>query len=180
MDIICRKDAQQQGLNTYFTGKPCKNGHTTKRFVDSGVCYGCIEVNARKYRTANRNVVNAKVKDWRRNNPDYYNQRYAVDSNRSRSWTKQWKANNPDKVALHADRRRDILKRATPPWFERELVQKVYQKRDELSSLWNVDLTVDHVIPLQGKTVCGLHCWLNLQIIERKENGRKRNKTSNC
>jgi 5-methylcytosine-specific restriction endonuclease McrA len=119
------------------------------------------------------------VRDWRRDNPEYYTQRYADDNTNSKRWTKRWKQNNPDKVALLVDRRRDILKQATPLWFERDKVQIVYKKRDELKQLWDVDLTVDHVIPLQGKTICGLHCWLNLQLIERRENGRKHNKSTN-
>ncbi len=116
------------------------------------------------------------TKRWRRANPAYYNNRYAKSSEPSKTFTKRWKSKNPDKVALLVDTRKKVLKQSTPPWFEHDLVNTIYRKRDELSRLWGVDLTVDHVVPLQGKKVCGLHCWINLQLIERKENGRKHNK----
>ena len=42
MDIKTRKQAMMAGENTYFTGKPCKNGHMSYRYVQSGACYDCI------------------------------------------------------------------------------------------------------------------------------------------
>ena len=35
---------------------------------------------------------------------------------------------------------------------------------------------VDHIIPLQGKIVSGLHIHTNMQIIPKRENCRKSNK----
>lgn len=42
MDIISRKAAREAGLNKYYTGIPCKNGHHNMRYVQSGTCQGCI------------------------------------------------------------------------------------------------------------------------------------------
>ena len=42
MEIKTRKEAMMAGENTYFTGKPCKNGHMSYRYVQSGTCYDCI------------------------------------------------------------------------------------------------------------------------------------------
>jgi hypothetical protein len=42
MEIKTRKQAMIAGENTYFTGKACKNGHLSYRYVQSGACYDCI------------------------------------------------------------------------------------------------------------------------------------------
>jgi hypothetical protein len=42
MEIKTRKQAMMAGENRYFTGKPCKNGHMSFRYVQSGACYDCI------------------------------------------------------------------------------------------------------------------------------------------
>lgn len=42
MQIISRAEAAALGLNKYFTGKPCKNGHVNHRYLKSGSCQSCI------------------------------------------------------------------------------------------------------------------------------------------
>lgn len=42
MEIISRKDARAAGLNKYYTGQACKNGHVDYRYVQSGACRSCI------------------------------------------------------------------------------------------------------------------------------------------
>jgi hypothetical protein len=41
MNITSRKDALAQGLARYFTGKPCKHGHTGERHTVNGLCVQC-------------------------------------------------------------------------------------------------------------------------------------------
>lgn len=42
MEIKSRAEAKKASEKTYFTGKPCQNGHTAKRYTQSGSCAGCI------------------------------------------------------------------------------------------------------------------------------------------
>lgn len=42
MEIKTRKQAAAAGESKYFTGKPCKNDHTTYRYTTSGACAACI------------------------------------------------------------------------------------------------------------------------------------------
>lgn len=42
MNVINRSEAKRQGLKQYFTGDPCKNGHTTYRYTQSGTCAACL------------------------------------------------------------------------------------------------------------------------------------------
>lgn len=42
MKLISRKEAKEQGLTHYFTGKGCKRGHVSKRYVSSTGCFDCV------------------------------------------------------------------------------------------------------------------------------------------
>lgn len=42
MEILTRREAIQRKLGEYFTGLPCRNGHTAKRYTQSSACYECI------------------------------------------------------------------------------------------------------------------------------------------
>jgi hypothetical protein len=48
--IETRSNAKAAGRKIYFTGKECKHGHITYRYVDSGTCSECINGNNRKAR----------------------------------------------------------------------------------------------------------------------------------
>ncbi|RTL93858.1 hypothetical protein EJV44_15395 [Ancylobacter aquaticus] len=47
MSPLSRQDALKSGVSTYFTGLPCKSGHTTRRYTKSGHCVACQQANAR-------------------------------------------------------------------------------------------------------------------------------------
>ena len=76
-----------------------------------------------------------------------------------------------------AKRRAAKLKR-TPSWSSTEDEQKIkdlYIKAKELEKKYNVKYHVDHIIPLQGKLVSGLHIFSNLQVITAIDNMSKSN-----
>ena len=58
---------------------------------------------------------------------------------------------------------------ATPAWVDHAALVAVYTE----ASAQN--LTVDHIVPLKHKRVCGLHVPWNLQLLTRSENSRKHN-----
>ena len=73
-------------------------------------------------------------------------------------------------------KRRAAKARATPKWASIELIEKIYAQAEMIERRTGIKQHVDHVIPLRGKTVCGLHVPANLQVISAKENIRKSNK----
>ena len=67
------------------------------------------------------------------------------------------------------------LARATPIWVDRKAIEKIYADCVATTRATGIAHDVDHIVPLRGKEVCGLHVPWNLRIIPSKENHRKSN-----
>ena len=68
---------------------------------------------------------------------------------------------------------------ATPPWVTEEelrMMNDIYEEARRLTRETGVHHQVDHIVPLQGKTVSGLHVFSNLQILTQVENVSKSNR----
>ena len=88
----------------------------------------------------------------------------------------KWRAANPGLVKANAARWRAALVQATPAWANQKKIAEFYETADGLSMLTGEWYHVDHIVPLQGKTVRGLHCEANLQVLPEVENIRKGNR----
>lgn len=70
----------------------------------------------------------------------------------------------------HMLRRRVAEERATPSWANQDEIRKICEETAALQAATGVKYHVDHIVPLRGKTVCGLHCEANLQALPALEN----------
>jgi len=87
-------------------------------------------------------------------------------------------ANKPMYIAKEAKRRAAKLQR-TPSWLTDEdhwMFEEIYSLTKLREELTGIKWHVDHIIPLQGEIVCGLHVPTNLQVITATENLSKSNK----
>jgi hypothetical protein len=89
--------------------------------------------------------------------------------------SKEWRKNNPDKVREYTETRYGYVKQAKPLWANDELIKEKYNERDRIIEETGIEYHVDHIVPLQGENVCGLHVEYNLRVIEAKENLTKKN-----
>ena len=73
-------------------------------------------------------------------------------------------------------RRNRALYEATPPWADLAAIREIYKKCAEINASSDTKYVVDHIVPLRGRNVCGLHIAENLRIISALENLQKHNK----
>jgi len=134
----------------------------------------------REWYLRHRELTLARSKQWAEANPDKRQESRAKyrDENRSKhnSYNRAWFAENPDKRAAYEGKRRASLLQRTPQWLTDEdqwIIEQAYELAKIRTSCFGFDWHVDHVIPLQGKKVSGLHVPANLQVIPGSENCRK-------
>jgi hypothetical protein len=76
----------------------------------------------------------------------------------------------------HGSKRRTAKLLRTPPWADMAAIQQVYREAIRIEKETGVDQHVDHIYPLQGRLVSGLHVHNNLRVIPKLENIRKSNR----
>jgi hypothetical protein len=200
-----RFDAMQNGQGRYLAERPCKRGHLGERMTSTGTCIECRQIKAKERYHADPQKAVAKVLDYYQKNAELVKekrrQRYAKNPEKeladSRIRVAEWRAANPDKVeaqkplkkaykqanpekmaALLAKRRAAKILR-TPKWLTKDdfwMMEQAYEVASLRSKTTNIAWHVDHIFPLQGELVSGLHVPTNLQVIPWFDNLFKANK----
>lgn len=92
-----------------------------------------------------------------------------ADPEKSKESHKKWRQANKDKTRLKSANERAVRLQRLPAWADRALIKEFYLNCPD-------GYHVDHIIPLRGKLVSGLHTIGNLQYLPAKENISKGNK----
>jgi hypothetical protein len=103
----------------------------------------------------------------------------AANADKIAETKKAYQLANPDKCNALKAKYRAAKLCATPVWLTPEQHKQILEFYTEAKRLEQETCTkhhVDHIVPLQGLSVCGLHVPWNLQILTAKENVRKSNK----
>ena len=172
-------------------GRIWKENNKDKRKQDWKIYYQknkeSIEARQCKWREENREKVILYVARWQRKNPEkkrLYNKRWReshteyIENNKEhhRFLCRLWELNNPEKHNASQARRRASKIFATPIWADEKAINWIYLEAVRLTRETGIKHVVDHIIPLQGKSVCGLHVENNLRVIPEIENLKKGNR----
>ena len=162
-----RKEALAAG-DTRYIGAPCKYGHGSIRYTGNWECIVCKKERKKDYKARNKPKLAERRKLRRQRNPEA-----------KRAQIKRWKLKNPAKVTAQKAKRRAAKINRTPSWLrpvDLRHIQVYYEISKRQTQATGIEHHVDHIIPLQGKIVSGLHVPWNLQVLEGLENLKKHNK----
>lgn len=131
-----------------------------------------------RYRAKHPEKVQAARIKWIENNPEMHATKYYRHKEKIQKSSKEYKIKNKGMVRYYNANRKARVKQASLGGYDLERVKLVYQKAADLEALGDIKYHVDHIVPLTGKNISGLHVSWNLRCIPAEENLRKHNKFS--
>jgi hypothetical protein len=142
-----------------------------------------IKTKLDEYRKINKEKIAKQEKEYKEANSEHIRQKSAEyrakNVDKKRQVWKEWSINNKEKILANNAKRRAGRLQRTPSWLTADQLQQIewfYAEAKRLSEETGIKHHVDHVLPLQGKNVSGLHISENLQILTARENIRKSNR----
>ena len=146
MEKACTKCGEVKLLEDFFVDNSIKSGRRPS-------CKECHNADQKKHYAENRAKIAARKKK-------YY-------------------ADNPEKYAAKDAKRRAAKLERIPSWSndnDLKAIRKIYARCKKINKLTGIPHEVDHVIPMQGENISGLHHSTNLAIIPAALNASKNNK----
>ena len=169
---MCSKCLEVKPLTEFSACKGYRDGH-------KNWCKPCVVKQSAVWASSNKNKRSASSKKHKSVRREFYSQKF-----------NEWYLKNHDKIIEYRKKNRNLRNatqaarrsrklQATPRWVgkaERDQIRAMYAEAERLSRETGVLHHVDHIYPLKGKNVSGLHVFENLQILKYVDNIKKSNK----
>ena len=164
----CTKCKEVRDLAGFSEDAKMRDGLTSR-------CKICMKATSKAWYKANKEKAKARGKAWREANKE-----------KAKAWreanqetVKAWREANKDRLIANSAKRRASKLQRTPSWLTSDDFKWIdwhYRHAKVMEARWGEPYHVDHIHPLQGDTVSGLHVPSNLQVIPASENLVKNNK----
>jgi hypothetical protein len=190
---LCCKCKTTKPFEDFYKNKVMKDGYHS-------FCIICHKVNNAALKKLKRSdpVFRAKElaykKEYRARNVEqrktYMKEWHAKNSVQQITYREQYRLNNPTyfqeyakankhKVNASTRKRQAAKLQRTPAWLtdiDYWMIEEAYELAALRTKIFGFSWEVDHVLPLQGKVISGLHTPYNLQVIPMVKNRSKANK----
>lgn len=163
-----RQIAIEAGKTHYISEQPCIHGHTAPRRVEDRICTACDS--AYQKRTKQLDPERARIKS---------KATYERTKEHHLAQKKVYRQINKGKIRALNAARKTVIKLRTPSWLAEEhcwMIKEIYDLAALRTEVLRLQWHVDHIVPLQGELVSGLHVPWNMRVIPAIENIRKKNK----
>ena len=157
----CPSCDTEKDMSLFGKSKHKKSGYNSN-------CKSCVNARSQARRDAFPDISRETTKKYRTNNRDKELARYT-----------RYNKENPEVRANISALRRAKELNATPAWLtdeHKDDIKAMYVLAKKYEKLCNTRYHVDHIVPLAGKDVCGLHVPWNLQLLPASVNIAKGNK----
>ena len=161
LDNFSKNKSKGDGLNNYC--KPCMKAYK-KVYDQQDIAKESNRASSLRYHYANRKERIARSREYHAKNRD---------SVRARQ--KKYYDDNLPHMLQRASVGRGERRKRVVSWANQQLIDAYYMEAKRLEELTGIQFHVDHIIPLQGELVSGLHVETNLQLLPAHENLRKKN-----
>jgi hypothetical protein len=162
----------------WYSGPICKSCYRKRHRQENRHLY---KERDKAHYESNKGYILLRQKEYYENNTNECiersrNHRKVAGDQRREGYRAEWKEKNREHLNKYHRfanaKRRARLLQATPKWLTKEhwdKIKEIYKNCPE-------GYEVDHIVPLQGENVCGLHVPWNLQYLTPKDNKKKKNK----
>ena len=171
----CIKCKASKDLDQFYKSPRNKSGL-------EGKCKACKNLYRKNYYQENKDRERSRNEAWKAANPERYKEIsreiYQAKKDWYNDYSKQHYYTNKGMYRAKDAKYRATKLQATPPWLtEKQLhdITVIYTACAKVSERTGKPHHVDHVVPLQGENICGLHVPWNLAIIPAKMNLSKSN-----
>jgi len=173
---LCSTCNKYQNITDFYKNKSKSNGFSSQ-------CKQCTKFKHKEYREKNRIKINLNQKLKYKEDPTVRKQSMVnfkiKNPQYNRPYEKIYKRNNKGKVNSSNSKYRASKLQRTPKWLTKDdwnKIEEYYIYAQFMTDSLGINYEVDHIIPLKGKNISGLHVPQNLQIITEEENESKGNK----